>query len=558
MVLLCTICIILTLIQLFLFFVKKTRKRCWIISIISFTCIIIIIPYETSLIEKWGNNKIKKLDIPYETYYDERLYVSPESPYLYKDSAKTIKNKILTDLFPNNKIISCFYNTLSDYYVERILYDGTINIYDDFPSDFYDIAYTETIHDYDWNFSLFILENKKINIFNSNKIITDVKQKVSNFNNWVFTPQFYWNHPSKHINAITFRVNKTNIITIFCANERIYFLNVNSKYFAIQRANDILKNLTVCNPKTYKEKIKIEINFTFISLIFFTFVIIFILNHIPNEMQKNKYALRMLRLVSTAMIIDIIFIIIQWHLVNTGYFICDYKWETAISITWFSIIFSCISMLYMRLKCEQDFSFDYIIPHRIKLYLNNRKATVQEIKLFIVFICYPLYIISFPYGIFLLIYIIPICVILILLFEIKILYLWITNNKTNSNNSTNFKDYYLILDINKDATTKEIELAYYKALSKTNSTKSKLNIKEAYFILTSKILRPRYDYEFSQYIQSGDFNEYKFSDKKLEYDISLIKNGFNKEQKHLFKLKNINVVFLSLLIYIIIFLIAIL
>lgn len=525
---------------------------------------------------KWRKKDVKKLDIPTILHTNEGIYVNPNSLFFNNTNTNIINN--LPSEIPQANIISYYtkagsnvyetvkyrteYRTVKDYYYNFInhKYESYIRKK---PYTYYKTVY----HIYKYSSSLYILEShNKYGSFDSDelkssKFISDFKQHISNFDYWIFEPNFYWNHPNKNIKAISYKVNKDEkhsidtIRTIFYANEKIYFLETCSGHNAIKITNDILNNFTIYSPLKYKWMVEAKVNLPYFFLIFIAFIIIIITNIIPQNIIKNKPALIMLRILSAIMMISTILITIQWHLLYTGHY-ANVE-ETYIGYDIMSIIISSLLMLYMRSKCKQDFSFDYIIPHWIKLYMDKRKATNSEKKLFVVFIGYPFYLTALPGGTFVFIYIIPICLIFILICEIRILYSWIANNKTKSNNSTSFKDYYLILDINKNATTKEIELAYYKALS-MNSVKSKSNIQEAYLILSSTILRPRYDYEFSQYIQSGNFNEYKFSDKKLEYDISLIKNGFNKEQKHLFKLKNINVVFLSLLIYIIIFLIAIL
>jgi hypothetical protein len=387
---------------------------------------------------------------------------------------------------------------------------------------------------------------------------SDYEQKISDFDYWIFEPYFYWKHPNKNIQAISYRVNSNNKIdtirTIFYANEKIYLLETRSEYDATKDANEILKNFAIYNPLKYKMTIEAKVSLPYLLLILFALIIILLTNIIPKSQIKNKYALTMLRILSAIMMTSTILVTIQWHLLYTGSY--ANVTETYIVFYIMSIIISYSLMLYMRSKCKQDFSFDYIIPHWIKLYMDNRKITNSEKLLFVIFIGYPFYLTSLPWGTFVFIYIIPVFLIFILTCEFRILYIWV-NNKNKSNNKTRFKDYYLILDANQDASTNDIEMAFYKALSKTNSTKAKINIREAYMVLSSNILRPLYDNEYILYMQSTNFDEYKFSNKKLEHDISLITNGVNKWQKNIVKLENVNVVILALLIYFILFLIII-
>lgn len=119
--------------------------------------------------------------------------------------------------------------------------------------------------------------------------------------------------------------------------------------------------------------------------------------------------------------------------------------------------------------------------------------------------------------------------------EVRIFSKW-THEDTNGNNSNGveelgvFKDYYLLLDINRDASEMDIDIAFNKAMAKYNSrTDAKLynevykrNIQEAYRVLSStNRLKPEYDKEFDAYRASND-SEYLYSDERTKRDIMLV------------------------------------
>ena len=88
-----------------------------------------------------------------------------------------------------------------------------------------------------------------------------------------------------------------------------------------------------------------------------------------------------------------------------------------------------------------------------------------------------------------------------------------------------FKDYYLILKIGKNATSKEIEKAF-EDMSEKLSGKSKplefQDVYEAYSILSQPELRIMYDNELENYNKTDDFENYKIKNKSLENAINSI------------------------------------
>lgn len=140
-----------------------------------------------------------------------------------------------------------------------------------------------------------------------------------------------------------------------------------------------------------------------------------------------------------------------------------------------------------------------------------------------------------PFGLCVLGYILPVAILSVILMEVRIFSKW-THEDTNGSNSNEveelgvFKDYYLLLDINRDASEMDIDIAFNKAMAKYNSrTDAKLynevykrNIQEAYRVLSStNRLKPEYDKEFDAYRKSNMIN-YQFLDVNTQKDIAII------------------------------------
>lgn len=204
---------------------------------------------------------------------------------------------------------------------------------------------------------------------------------------------------------------------------------------------------------------------------------------------------------------------------------------------------------------KQKYSWDYMLQGSVKNIVYKLAVSKSEVRAFVSLVCYPFFIIGqLPFGIVLLCYIVPLFIILSIVLIVR----WIiaggpTENKVESDGL--FKDYYLILDLQKDATQDEISMAYNRALAILNSSpspkSSMFDLQEAYKVLSSeKRLRPAYDREYMEYDQQENLTPYHIKDKKLKRDIDIVRRsiGINKEKKKSIK---VNVVLLSFILLII-------
>jgi hypothetical protein len=223
------------------------------------------------------------------------------------------------------------------------------------------------------------------------------------------------------------------------------------------------------------------------------------------------------------------------------------------------VVMSLLICPYLNNKRKEEHRFDYLIPNKLQTYLDSRLDNVQERRALVSFLCYPLFTIGvMPFGIFILAYVIPFSLILTLLFEIRHLFRWIGDDSSsaNSKKEQSFLDYYVLLDLKRDADKNEIEMAFNSAMSKYNSANGNPlygkryynEIQEAYAVLSSSNqLRPEYDEEYDRYKSTNEVS-YEFANKQLEREIDLIRSRLYGYKKSNENSKKINTVYMSFIL----------
>ena len=97
-----------------------------------------------------------------------------------------------------------------------------------------------------------------------------------------------------------------------------------------------------------------------------------------------------------------------------------------------------------------------------------------------------------------------------------------------------FKDYYLILGINKEATPEEIEKAFKDADAKfggTANSKEFQDVKEAFAVLSHQETKILYDKELEAYNESDDFANYEIKDQSLAKTINSLQTSIKVNQQ---------------------------
>ena len=235
-------------------------------------------------------------------------------------------------------------------------------------------------------------------------------------------------------------------------------------------------------------------------------------------------------------LVNIICVFADVYPIFTGELRQDSYWWNIFLLFLCAVGMNIFTNMYVVNKAKAENEFDYLIPKWLKFYLIKRHVTDAEYKSVVVFLLYPFFILgNLPVGLCVLGYILPVAILSVILMEVRIFSKW-THEDTNGNNSNEeeelgvFKDYYLLLDINRDASEMDIDIAFNKAMAKYNSrTDAKLysevykrNIQEAYRVLSStNRLKPEYDKEFDAYRKSNMIN-YQFLDVNTQKDIAII------------------------------------
>lgn len=183
-------------------------------------------------------------------------------------------------------------------------------------------------------------------------------------------------------------------------------------------------------------------------------------------------------------------------------------------------------------------SFSFLIPKWGYRYLSNRNVSNKEKRYLLKFLIIPLFTICMiPFGAYVLLYVIPTLLILVVVLEAKVIAKRTlkqqkkdkTAGKTDTIKAV-FKDYYLILDVKSDASDDCIDRAFNKAMAKYNLNRGSkifskqyvLNLQEAYRVLSStERLKPEYDAEYELYRKS-DKQVYEYTNINVCRDIKTI------------------------------------
>lgn len=362
------------------------------------------------------------------------------------------------------------------------------------------------------------------------------------------------------------------IICTFRDNSGYYLSKIvyfsNQKAFVLEGDDsciNILDYITVLP----LEKINYTIDITF--LILFFFIISFLFLRILRKKydvyrERNLQATRLLHYSLIMFAINATIIVISSAVIFAFYNIQQFDTPLLLYIldlitTVFTLFVFCP---YLYAKSVQSNNLDFIIPNRLKVWLEKRLYDDKEKRTLEALYFYPMFVlIPLPLGICSLAYFITFGIIVYLILQIRRLICWKKNpdyeQSSASFNNKDFKDYYVILDISINATQEEIDKSFNSCIAKYNADSTNAmydneyfsNVREAYLILSSsKQLRPQYDKEYKKYKIDNNVN-YQFHDKLLEEHILKIREKLSTVNGRKTK-KHINVIILSFLLYFII------
>lgn len=425
---------------------------------------------------------------------------------------------------------------------------------------YWDSRYTTIPYEYTYTFSVIDLSDSISSNASDSIYSICTKQfakQLTSYKNWNFSPnqvkcrrnanwaKFYMSVLPKNKVAVVFQSKDEKgvsvIRAVYFANRKAYVLDVHSPYELIENANAIMETFTTFYLQDYNDMVSMRLLLTILGCIaFVVFGLICLL--IPKIVLQNreavlpKQAKYLVRYACVMWFVNIICVFADVYPIFTGELRQDSYWWNIFLLFLCAVGMNIFTNMYVVNKAKAENEFDYLIPKWLKFYLIKRHITDAEYKSVVVFLLYPFFILgNLPFGICVLGYILPVAILSVILMEVRIFSKW-THEDTNGNNSNGveelgvFKDYYLLLDINRGASEMDIDIAFNKAMAKYNSRTDanlynevyKRNIQEAYRVLSStNRLKPEYDKEFDAYRASND-SEYLFSDERTKRDIMLV------------------------------------
>lgn len=425
---------------------------------------------------------------------------------------------------------------------------------------YWDSRYTTIPYEYTYTFSVIDLSDSISSNASDSIYSICTKQfakQLTSYKNWNFSPnqvkcrrnanwaKFYMSVLPKNKVAVVFQSKDEKgvsvIRAVYFANRKAYVLDVHSPYELIENANAIMETFTTFYLQDYNDMVSMRLLLTIlgcIAFVVFGLICLFIQKIVlrKRETVLPKQAKYLVRYARVMWLVNIICVFADVYPIFTGELRQDSYWWNIFLLFLCAVGMNIFTNMYVVNKAKAENEFDYLIPKWLKFYLIKRHITDAEYKSVVVFLLYPFFILgNLPFGICVLGYILPVAILSVILMEVRIFSKW-THEDTNGNNSNGveelgvFKDYYLLLDINRDASEMDIDIAFNKAMAKYNSrTDAKLynevykrNIQEAYRVLSStNRLKPEYDKEFDAYRASND-SEYLYSDERTKRDIMLV------------------------------------
>lgn len=328
---------------------------------------------------------------------------------------------------------------------------------------------------------------------------------------------------------------------VYFANRKAYVLDVHSPYELTENANKIMDDFTTFYLQDYNDMVSMQLLLFILCCLAFILLVVIcffmqksILRNKGISLPKSARCLQCYIYISW--FVNIICVFADIYPIFTGYLRQDSYWWSVFILFLFSVCMNVFTSMYIANKVKTEHNFDYLIPKWLKFYLSKRHITDAEYKSVIVFLIYPFFLLSnLPFGICCLAYILPVTIVSIILIELRNFSKW-TYADTKHNNPDGieefgvFKDYYLLLDANRNASEEDLYNAFNKAMAKYHlgidsdlyNETYKRNIQEAYCVLSStNRLRPEYDKEFEEYRKSNSM-DYQFSDVNTQKDIMFI------------------------------------
>lgn len=550
-----------------------------LIQLVLFLCICALAYWDVTSLFKDNPVRLRNIRV-FKTYDDETFSIIKGKISLGERTVIEEPDRKEMGPLPGGRFVSAFIKEGIDTYDQPYFHSPIVleNV------THWATGYRPVEFKYTTNFSVYDISNQ-ISLFEREdtvyyRIMKDLKSRVTEYKNWSFNPlsrkarsilKFKEMYKGRG-NVLTYvTYSQDGIATVrsvFFANKKAYVLEIQSRHNLLELANAHLANITTIDIKAFNENVLFRI--VLLPILICVLAIIFIVIYIKpyrNNTIKNKYANTLYQWAIWMTVVNvIIMVLITIRSISNDDFQFVYYGKKCIYLDVVGyvtmvtlVVMSLLFCPYLDRKRKEDYKFDYLIPYKLQSYIDSRMDNVQERKALVSLICYPLFLLGvMPFGIFILAYIIPLTLILLLLLEIRYLYRWIGNDNSSSNTmkAQSFLDYYMLLDLKRNANKNEIEMAFNSAMSKHNYANGNSlygkqfynEIQEAYAVLSSaNQLRPEYDEEYDRYKSTNEVS-YEFANKQLEREIDLIRSRLYGYKKSNENSKKINTVYMSFIL----------
>lgn len=414
------------------------------------------------------------------------------------------------------------------------------------------------------NFSIYDISDK-ISLFENRdsaykRMIKEFEAKVSEYKNWKFSPIDYKSETIKKqckeyykggIQALSYNTESQDgiktIRSIYFANEKAYVLEVKANHNTTEQANKFLTNVTTSDLSRYNNSVVIKILFCLLLSLVLAFVFVYLRNKRYKSLPTiNKHAKSLLKYSFYMTLLNILIISFVFYSLFTNedyqFVYYDRSYVDLRCLAYLTIatlvLMDLLICTYLYAKQKKKYQYDNLIQDQMQPYYDSRLDGPQEKKALVSLLYYPLFFLGpMPLGILSLIYVIPFAIIIFISLELRHLYRWINKDSAAiDQDKKEFMDYYVALDLKKDANKEEIEKAFNSAMAKYNSADGNplygkpfyYEIQEAYAVLGSiNQLRPEYDKEYEAY-KASNSTSYSYSNKQLENEILNIRNKLYK------------------------------
>lgn len=350
---------------------------------------------------------------------------------------------------------------------------------------------------------------------------------------------------------------------IFFVHNKLYLLEVKSPYYKVVNSKKIIASLAAYDwnkaINEYDTFVKVKYYGLNIVITLLSIGLVFAyLASIRKEQRLNAVVANRLGGISFFFVlVNIVWVALQSYVAFIGKYSVIGTWSTHMLLLMVSLLIIIITTIYLFSKVKEQYRFDFLLNGTIATKLGTITAD-NEYHAIISLVVYPCVICCMvPYGVVgLAVYVVPIIIIAAFVMGAQKLFLWIggsSSDKATISAPDIFKDYYLMLDLPRTATTDDVYVAYNRveAQNKAKGNKRFTNqeLQEAYMVLSSeKRLRPLYDKEYELYEATDDFASFRITNAALLRDLTVMRQAGKTLQRH-----SVNIVYVALIVLVVLY-----